>query len=845
QSTTSAPSSTTRLDRLSRVRAAREEDSGELVVSNCQQPQIREGDTCRSSAGACGLTSIALSNRFGEKLGSSCASSGGFAEVDPRAQMSSYSSLDVPKCSLPSTECDGNEEPVRCADSGHVFRPIADHSAFSSSATPRINATREPPDKRSSWRSNTDSYMPSSRWLPDDVLSYAPLLLSSRGSEYGNGHDRTNWRAQGRPAEPMQREIDAQDASERTAASPRKGINLCGARNGREHSSQSTEARRDRGESPTPFPDLDGQRRVLQASADSLSPSPSSAPRRQAARKRPDKMTLDSSSLRSGEPTSHLRSTTVPSAAPSHWSPRQSRSGSGPDSANWRVHGWPTALSPREVNTLDADSRSKRISEHERALKVFDRQEEAFSQASAQGGRHVYAGGQVLASSRRDGKPESSRHAGRFSPQSAGVETIATIPDDSGCTPAMVETRAQISSHSWRENEKRSPRRAKRDRDQNPAQFLDLDGRCRARRASANSLSPSPSSVPRYHAAREPPDKTALDRLSLHSCPSTSDSHVASVLSAAPVLPSSHQPAYGSGPDSANRRAREWPAVLMQRKIDPRDAGERTAASSCKGFDFSVALNGREHSSRSDVACITSERAYHLCSHSTKRRRASELRDDGAGNLKCVHAGGQTAVLSYKDIKLQEARTMVEEKPQLTSPHSHGKDNSIPRCGNSALRPGRQGAFCSPDNNSRDTGILHAEKLPRVTLSSSADVPDTLALGCAACPGTMLCLYDDPGVPADVASSGDGHPSDAYSVSSPSRLLVCHPLRQSVVRAEKSRRPCTVDGHVSFEVPVTFSLVNSRSAERDMSARLAFRSQIGGDTCKGPMGNISAFPTKD
>ncbi|KAI4293783.1 hypothetical protein K525DRAFT_274888 [Schizophyllum commune Loenen D] len=116
------------------------------------------------------------------------------AMVKPCTQMSSHSSLNAPECSPPSTECNGNEGSVQCAD---------------------------------------PSYLPSSHQYPDIILSHAPLLGSTRGSDYESRPDGAYLRAQGRPAEAMLSEIDARDAGERTAVSPREGIKWGGTRNGR------------------------------------------------------------------------------------------------------------------------------------------------------------------------------------------------------------------------------------------------------------------------------------------------------------------------------------------------------------------------------------------------------------------------------------------------------------------------------------------------------------------------------------------------------------------------------------------------------------------------------------
>ncbi|KAL1698048.1 hypothetical protein EV121DRAFT_218776, partial [Schizophyllum commune] len=242
---------------------------------------------------------------------------------------------------------------------------------------------------------------------------------------------------------------------------------------------------------------------------------------------------------------------------------------------------------------------------------------------------------------------------------------------------------------------------------ESPALFADLDSQRHAQRASAEGVSPSPSTTPRNHAARKPPDK--MNSNGSGPCQSIPHSHCASVLSAVPDLWSSRQPESGSGPDSANGRAREWPDVLMQREVDPREGGERTPALSRKDFDFSIALNGREHSSRSDVAYVTAERAYRLRSHPAEQGRASELQDGGAGDLKREHAGGQTEVSSCNDVKLRHVHSAEEHAPQLftCSAAAHPKPVSSSAGTSLASSPAPTGSDVARGSDSpKDLGLM-------------------------------------------------------------------------------------------------------------------------------------------
>ncbi|KAL1671078.1 hypothetical protein EV122DRAFT_227139, partial [Schizophyllum commune] len=915
----SAPSLTVRTIDSSGMCAAEVVNPGEFVIENCEQRRIldfsssgggsavdkqrEEGITYRSSADACDLTRVALPCQSGEKAASPDASIRARAMVVTCARISSHSPREDEKRSSQSAEArhDRDENPEQLPDLDGQHRAVqasAESLSPSSSAVPRRQTTCEPPDKTTSNSSSPHNCEPPSRLRPPTVSSSAPLLRSSHQSTSGRGPDSTNWRARGRPTASLPWEVDTFDAdsqskgiSERERAS--EGFDLqedidiepLKARGAEKGLPQSAEYSCE--ESPARFPDLDGQRHALQPGTESLLPSPSTAPRRQAARKPPDKTTLRSSSLH--------------------------RSGSGPDSAKWRAPERPKASLLREVNILNAGLRRKSSPQDAKSdrniANLHHSRLEAPSEAPAQGYSHVYAGGQVLASSRRDSNPESSRGAGKCLPQSAESSTALTVPDRSVCAQAIVKPRTQMSSHTSLDALECSPllcAGAKRDRDENPVQFPDADDQCRPPRAIVGSLLPSPSIAPHYHVAREPVNETNSKGSSLHGSRSTSLLPFATVLSTAPLpsLPSSatprisearkprdknsdrssasncllarhrcatsilsanplcrssRRPRYASGPDTADWRVRRQIVALSLHDTDTPDPDQQISVLPRNDFSLCSTRARTWHLPRLDAADIAAPSPFRLHFRALERGRVPKPLEDGASEMKRVHAGGQTVFSTWKDVKPLDARGGKKDPPQFTASDSSSRSPNTP-----PLSTAREAEIFK--RNRRDIGILHAEKLPCVTLSSSADVPNAPALGCATCPDTMLrlkgkvsltdenrrCvagyvqrLYDDPGGPADVASSGDGHPSDAYSFSPPSRLLVCSSLRQSVVQSENSRTLTTVDEHVSFEVPIAFALVSSRSAERDMSARPAVRSQIGGDTCKGPMGDISAFPTKD
>ncbi|KAI5822557.1 hypothetical protein K523DRAFT_408045, partial [Schizophyllum commune Tattone D] len=874
--------------------------------------ESEEGITCRSSADVCNLTNVALPRQSGEKAARPNAPIHAHAMVVTRARISSHSSREGEKGSPQSAEArrDRDESPEQLPDldgQRRVVRARAESLSPSSSSALRRQTTCEPPDKTSSNDSSLHSCEPPLRLRSSTVSSSAPLLRSSHHSTSGRGPDSANWRARWRPTASPPWEVNTLDAdSQSKSISEReRGLEVSDlredvdveslkARGDKKGLPQSAERRCD--ESPARFPDLDGQCHALQPSADIPSPSPSTASRHQAARKPPDKTTLKSSSLH--------------------------RSGSGSDSVNWRTRGRLATLSPREVSTLSVGLRSKSIDERERerasekgspqdaesdrnVANLHHPHWEASSQAFAQDRPQVYAGGQVLASSPRDGKPESWHDAGKCLPRDAKSSTALTVLDHSLCAQAMVKPRTRTSSCSSLNTPECSPPSTECDGNEEPLQsadsghFPDSIGQCRPPRASAGGLSPSPLIVSRYHVAREPsdettsngpslggsrstslshfamvpsaaplplspssaaprilgarqpPDKTS-DRSSANSCQPARRSHPASVLSSIPLPRSSRRPKGASEPDSAHWRVREWPAALNV----PR----------CKiGVNSWGAQNREWLSPRLDVADTAAPSTSRRHLHAFEHEHVLKPLENGASDLKRTHAGGRTVFLSWKRVKPLAARGEKKESPQLTASDTECQrspslelDQAMPPTG------GRGDLVLGCDG--RDIGILHAEKLPCVTLSRSVDVPDALALGRAACPDVMLrlmrevspidkdrrCvagyvqrLYDDPGGPADVASPGDGHPSDAYSISSPSRLLVCRSLRQPVVHAENSRTHTTVDRHASFEVPVAFALVGPRSAEWDMSARLAVHSQIGGDTFREPMDRIRMYARKD
>ncbi|KAI5885366.1 uncharacterized protein SCHCODRAFT_02520825 [Schizophyllum commune H4-8] len=907
RNTPSAPRS--RPGNPSRTRA---DDLYQVVARDHVQLRSEEGVACRSSADARDSTGVALPRRSREKPTSPSSSSGTPTMVKPHVGISSHSSHDTPENSPQRAEhaCDN---PAQFSDSEggcRALRASPDSFSPSPSSAPRIHAACEMPDRTTSngpvaHSSQTASYLHSA-----SVPLVAPLLQSSHRATTGSGPDSANWRARRRPTTLLLREVgtinaDAQSGSidEHERASQafdlKVDVNRSPSACGNEKGSPRSAERDGDHENAPQSRDSEGQRRALRASPDSLSPSPTSASRIQAACGTSDKTNSNDSSLHSGQSTSHPRSATVPSAGPPFRSSYPSTSESGPGSANWRARGWLKASSRQEVSAVVADSRDKSISKCEKDSPHGSPHRphwEASTQALAQDRPQVYAGGQVLASSRRDGKPGSWHDAGKCLPQDTKSSTALTVLDQSLRAQTMVKPRTRMSSHSSLDAPECSPPSTECDGNEEPVQFPDSIGQCRPQRASAGGLSPSPLIASRYHVAREPPDEstsngsslcgsrsTSLshfatvpsasplplsppsaasrilgarkppdktsDRSSANSCQPARRSHPASVLSSIPLPRSSRRPKGASEPDSAHWRVRERPDAL---KLPLREIGVNSWG----------AQNREWLSPRLDVADTAAPSTSRRHFHAFKRGHVLE---DGASDLKRTHAGGQTVFSSWKHVKPLNARGGKRESPQLTASDTECQRSPSLEL-NQAMPPtGGRGdlALCC---NGRDIGILHAEKPPCVTLSRSVDVLDALALGCAAFPDVMLrlmgevslidkdrgCvagyvqrLYNDPGGPADVASPGDGHLSDAYSISSPSRLLVCRSLCQPVVRAENSRTHHTVDRRVSFEVPVAFALVGPQSAERDMSTRLAVHSQIGGDTFREPMDRIRIYGRKD
>ncbi|KAL1699022.1 hypothetical protein EV121DRAFT_175136, partial [Schizophyllum commune] len=520
----------------------------------------------------------------------------------------------------------------------------------------------------------------------------APLLGSTRGSDYESRPDGADLRAQGRPAEAMLSEIDARDAGERTAVSPREGIKWGGTRNGRKHSSCIAEAKRDRDESPAQFPDSEGHCLPPRASAGGLSPSPFTALHRPATREPPDKTNSNGSSLCSGQSSSRLRSATVPSAAPSFWSSYLSTPESGPDSANWRARGWPKASPRHEVGAVKADLQDKSISKRKKDSPHGSPHRsywEASSQASAQDRPQVYAGGQVLAPSQRDGKPENSRDVGKCLPQSAEGDTMVTVPDDPGHSQGS-------------------------------------DGQHPDPRASAVCLLPSSTAEPRKHAARVPPNKRTSNGCSPRNYQPTSYPRSATVPSAAPLHGSSHQSMTGNGPDSANWRTQRRPSVSSLREAGTPDPSQRTAISSRHSLSSYSAWTRRLYSPRLDVADAAAPSAFRLPVLAFERGPILERPKRGASESKRVHAGGQTVLSSCKDVKLLDTREGKKDPPQFIASDFEGRyllfsklDPATPSiyssgvfalcCNGSGIGHGRKGISRSPVSpalSAREAGMI-------------------------------------------------------------------------------------------------------------------------------------------
>ncbi|KAL1749645.1 hypothetical protein FB107DRAFT_175799, partial [Schizophyllum commune] len=616
------------------------------------EKQREEGITSRSSVDACDLMRVALPRQSGEKAASPDAAIHARAVAKTRARISSHSSRADEKRSPQGAQPEYNGNPAKSPDwdgQDCALHVSADSLSPLPSTALRRQATCEPPDKTNSNDSSLRSGRSTSRLRSAPVPSAAPPFRSSHPSTYESGPDSTNWRARGLPSASSLREVNILEAGLRS-----KGVGKC------EHASKVfgleqdsirslhasgdekglPQTRRDRDENPEQSPDLDGQHRAARASAESLSIASSTAPRRRMTREPPDKTTSSSSSLRSCEPPSHLCSSTVSSSAALLQSSLQSTSGYGPDSANWRACGQLTASLPWEdIGTESLKARGDKESSPQAAnsdrdvANLHHPRLEASTQAPAQGYSHVYTGGQESASSRRDGEPASSLER---LPLNAGWKIIATVLDDSVCAHATVKSRAEVNPRSSRNMPECSPRSNKRDYSETRRGTCSLSsyGQCHIPRSSTRTLSPSSSTPLGIIAVRKLSDETS-HRSSPNGYQPARHRRPASVPSSTSRFQSSRGLNKGLGPDRADWRAREWPAALMQVGIDAQDAGEQIAVTSRKDIDFSAALNGRGYSSQPDFAL----------------RQASELQDDGVGDLKHVHAGGQTTVSSYKDVK--------------------------------------------------------------------------------------------------------------------------------------------------------------------------------------------------
>ncbi|KAI5885368.1 uncharacterized protein SCHCODRAFT_01164471 [Schizophyllum commune H4-8] len=543
-------------------------------------------------------------------------------------------------------------------------------------------------------------------------------------------------------------------------------------------------------------PDSENQYHLRRPSSNRRSSSPSSMPESHAARERSDQTTSSGSGTRSFSFTSYSRSATVPSAAPPPRSSRRPTSGSGPDSVNWRALGRPTTLPLREVGIFDAGSRSKSVSEREQAFEGLNLEEDdiksldtsgeekglpqdakadanvgnfhrsrskASSQASAQGYLRVYAGGRMLASSRRDGKPQSSRNTGRCSPQSTGSDTITTAPDDSGCTPAMVEPHSGISPCSSRDFWECSPRSAKDDGGRSPVQFPVSNGQRRARRASVLGLSASTYTASPMIAARELPDKLS-DRSGTHSCQAVQLQHPARVPATGLPRRSSRMPRNTSGPETA-----DWQQIVSSFRNDTTPCGSR---------DRTWLL------SRLDAADTTAPSAFRLHFHAFKRGRIPEPLEDSAGSLKRGYAGGQAVLSSCKDVKPLDARKREKDPSPFTASdveHQHSlssKPNRAmpPACGGGDLPLGcngldvDQGSSCSPDSPPLSSA-REAEVIEPTRESGSSTEDDVRLIGRRG--------HDSPGKHSVNAYSEENHSPRLAKADTTRNLGHCTHVRDS------------------------------------------------------------------
>ncbi|KAL1749651.1 hypothetical protein FB107DRAFT_225129, partial [Schizophyllum commune] len=790
------------------ARAAEAAVSGEFVAENAVNEERDKAITCRSPADARDLTSVALPCQFGEKAASPDTSSHAHAMVETRAQISLQSSREDGKRSPQSAEHGCDESPARFPDLYNQCRALqasADGLSPSPSTVPCRQAARKPPDKTTLKRSSLHSCEPPLRLRPSTVSSSAPLLRTSHLSTSGRGPNSTNWRARGRPTASPPWEVNAlnADLQSKSISECERGLEVSDlqedvdieslkASSVKKGLSQSAERSCD--ESPARFPGLDGQYRALQSSANSPSPSSSMASRHQAARKPPDKTTLKTSSLH--------------------------RSESGPDSVIWRTRGRLATLLLRKVSTLGVGLRSKSIDERERerASEVSDLEEDvtkflsasgdekgspqdaesdrnvanlhhprlqASSQASAQGSAHVYAGGQVLASSRRDGNPKSSRVAGKCLPQSAESSTALTVPDRSVCAQAIIKLRTQMSSHSSLDALECSPllwSSPERDRDENPVQFPDADGQCRPPQASAGGLLPSPSVAPHCHVAREtvnetilkgsslhgsrstlltpfatvpltaplpslpssasprisearkPPDKTP-DRSSAKNCQPARHGCPASILSAGPPHRLSRRLRYASGPDTAGWRAHRRLVALPLRDMNTPNPDPQISVSSRNNLSSRSTRARKWYSPGLDVADTAAPSAFWHCFHAFERGLVSESPEDSAIYLECVHAGGQAVLSSCKDVKPTDVREGKKDPPQSIASGSKGQRSPSSKLNPATPRTYGRGDFalCCSGSSIGDVGgnglILRAEKPSRT--SSLAEVLDASTTACS------------------------------------------------------------------------------------------------------------------
>ncbi|KAL1687022.1 hypothetical protein GGG16DRAFT_117388 [Schizophyllum commune] len=282
----------------------------------------------------------------------------------------------------------------------------------------------------------------------------------------------------------------------------------------------------------------------------------------------------------------------------------------------------------------------------------------------------------------------------------AGAETIATVPDDSIFTPAMVEPHLGINPGSSGEIRECSPQSAKDDGGETTGLVPDSDGQVQVSQSSAENLTLSSSATPCTYATRVPSDETS-DRSSPESCKPALHLRSPTIPSKfpAPLLWSSHWAAAESGLDNTNRRVRGWPAASSLRE----------------STNLGGARNMKWLSPRLDAADTAAPSASQLPFDAFGRGPVLESLEDGMSDLKRGHAGGQAVLSSCKDVKPPDVREGKKDPPQFiasgskgqrspssklipATPRTYGRGAFALRCSGSSVGDGREVLCCSPDS---------------------------------------------------------------------------------------------------------------------------------------------------